>query len=241
MTGQEFDVVGVFAGNGDGTLSGADLYGWTGGPPSLVDLNGDGRVDIVGPFAFMPNVGDESTPVLVQMFLIECRESTVFVTLRVSGLESGTIRVERSPAGMGAWVDISGSIQTSEPGVISDVVPAPGSYDYRIVALHGGTSVPISEVRTILVSPHGGSARFLMEGANPAHGPVSFLVDLPVGTQATITVLDLLGREVARLVHGRLDSGITRLTWGQPARPGVYFAVLRTAELTRSVRFVLAR
>jgi hypothetical protein len=61
-------------------------------------------------------------------------------------------------------------------------------------------------------------------------------------TNVRLSVLDLLGREVARLVDGVQASGRHRALWNaERMRSGTYFVVLTSAEQRAVQRIVLVR
>lgn len=85
----------------------------------------------------------------------------------------------------------------------------------------------------------------------PAPEPFRSSVRIPftLGARAPVrlTLLDLAGREVARLVDGELSAGAHEARWdgraadGRVAPAGVYFARLAAGRITRTTRLVLAR
>ncbi len=77
---------------------------------------------------------------------------------------------------------------------------------------------------------------------NPAAGRAEIRLTLPEAAEVTVTVLDVLGREVARLAQGTLPAGETRLSAdlsGVPA--GVYLVRLVSAGQTATTRLTVAR
>lgn len=81
-------------------------------------------------------------------------------------------------------------------------------------------------------------------GANPTRGRVELAFHLPVAATASISVLDVSGRRLARL--GELEAGPGEVTWqgslrGDAVRlaPGVYVVEVRAAGLEMSRRVVL--
>src|SRR5262249_46868432 len=96
------------------------------------------------------------------------------------------------------------------------------------------------EIRRILVDPMIVSAdrepaalRFAPPRPTPASGPVALSWSLPAAARVRLTLTDLAGREVRRLVDDeRQAAGPHERAWdgrdaeGHSARPGVYFARL---------------
>jgi hypothetical protein len=120
-----------------------------------------------------------------------------------------------------------------------------GTFAAEVAPLFGQRVVDVIEGRGD--SSNGGSGdastlAFVLAGANPFAGPVSFGVTLPSSARVTLDVFDATGRRVTRVKDEVLDEGTTNLSWdpGDQAS-GVYFARLRSLghELTR--RVVLAK
>ena len=81
---------------------------------------------------------------------------------------------------------------------------------------------------------------------NPAAGAARIDFALPEAASVRVSILDLQGREVARLAEGRMSAGRHRVTWS-PARgrgvgaPGVYLVRFQTPEGVHLRRLVLER
>ena len=82
---------------------------------------------------------------------------------------------------------------------------------------------------------------------NPFNPVTTLRFDLPAATDVRMTIFDLLGREVARLVDRRLEAGYQRVDWnGRDARgrevpTGLYIARMVTLEYTKSIKMVLLK
>jgi subtilisin family serine protease len=80
---------------------------------------------------------------------------------------------------------------------------------------------------------------------NPARGRVSFGVEVPVENHVKLSIYDIGGRLIRRIVDARLPAGVHRFDWAPAAageglvRSGLYFARLETAGSTRLSRVVL--
>ncbi len=99
-------------------------------------------------------------------------------------------------------------------------------------------------------SPASAAPRALRLGAatpNPARGPVRFALELAHAADCVIDIVDPAGRRIARLAAARFESGAHEVRWdgrsedGRPARPGLYFARVRTGEGAASRAFVRLR
>ena len=86
----------------------------------------------------------------------------------------------------------------------------------------------------------GARAVRLSASPNPCGSLVHLAFSLPAGGRVRLSVLDVTGRQVARLVDGVMEAGPHELRWSAPSRAGVYFAVLdapgRTRQTQRIVR-----
>ena len=82
---------------------------------------------------------------------------------------------------------------------------------------------------------------------NPFNPSTTLRYDLPEAAEVTLLVYDLLGREVVRLVDGRLEAGYHRVVWnGRDARgrevpTGMYIVLMATPEYRESIKLVMLK
>jgi hypothetical protein len=82
---------------------------------------------------------------------------------------------------------------------------------------------------------------------NPMKDQVQIEYSLKAPSEARLSVYDVMGRLVRKVVEGRQPAGVHRTTWdgknenGKLAPGGVYFLRLNTPERTRTARLVLVR
>jgi len=77
---------------------------------------------------------------------------------------------------------------------------------------------------------------------NPFNPVTTIEFSLPAAGEATVTIYNVLGQEVERLVHSRLAAGSYTVTWdGAAYSSGVYFYRLETAELSISRKMLLVK
>jgi len=81
---------------------------------------------------------------------------------------------------------------------------------------------------------------------NPSAGPVHFDFTISSRARVRFRIMDLAGREVARLVDGECDAGTHGTEWnamvrGSRVSPGIYFARLETDGAVRFRRFATLR
>ncbi len=77
---------------------------------------------------------------------------------------------------------------------------------------------------------------------NPFNGSTVLAFDLPKQSAITISVFDLMGRQVADLFSGVKEAGRHRILWNASAYPsGVYFGRIETADSRQTARMVLLK
>ncbi len=106
-----------------------------------------------------------------------------------------------------------------------------GCRTLRIIALRNG--VPVDTARLILISliglsvpdENGTPSTFALEQnyPNPFNPSTTIRFSIPVRSKVRLTILDLLGREVAELVNGEMEAGIVERVWKPEVSSGVYF------------------
>jgi hypothetical protein len=90
-----------------------------------------------------------------------------------------------------------------------------------------------------------GSARLTLSrvGAAPSGGRVELSLRLPAAGMAKLSVFDMRGRRVARLVDGWQTAGVHQAAWdpGASAAPGIYVARLECASGSVSEKLCVVR
>jgi hypothetical protein len=77
---------------------------------------------------------------------------------------------------------------------------------------------------------------------NPFNPSTTISYSLPEGMHVTLTVVNIAGQEVAKLVDGQQERGVHRLTFKAANLPtGIYYAVLRAGETRQVQRMILAK
>jgi PKD repeat protein len=82
---------------------------------------------------------------------------------------------------------------------------------------------------------------------NPFNPITSLRYDLPEQAQVTLTVYDLMGREVTQLVNTTQDAGYRSVQWnatdsfGKPVSAGVYLYQIRAGEFVQTRKMVLLK
>ncbi|MBI3112452.1 MAG: choice-of-anchor B family protein [Ignavibacteriales bacterium] len=77
---------------------------------------------------------------------------------------------------------------------------------------------------------------------NPFNPSTTIPFELPRATHVTLTIHDLFGREVARLVEGEVSGGRHSVPWSPGSSPSnVYYYSLKTSERTMTKRMILVK
>jgi glycosidase len=154
---------------------------------------------------------------------------------------AGTPRVERA-ALAGAWRAL-GEAPPDGDGIVrwTDTEVAPGGrYGYRLIVPDGSGEIAVGEAWVEVPG-----ARLELRGAtaNPTRGPLRVAFELPSAAPATLELLDLQGRRVARAEVGPLGPGAHQIELGRsaPLAPGLYFLRLRQAGEERSGRVAVVK
>ncbi len=97
-----------------------------------------------------------------------------------------------------------------------------------------------SESETLAANP---SELFLAPNyPNPFNPSTTISYSLPEGMHVTLTVVNIAGQEVAKLVDGHQERGVHRLTFKAANLPtGIYYAVLRAGEARQVQRMIFAK
>jgi hypothetical protein len=129
-----------------------------------------------------------------------------------------------------APVALAGTLGLFKPGVGSEVAAATTGPANQVTAVGDAGA---SRVRVVEIRP------------NPVSGSATIWYQASPG-RADLSIYDAAGRLVRTLVDGEQDAGVRSVVWdggvegGARARPGVYYARLRSGSVTavRSVAIV---
>jgi hypothetical protein len=77
---------------------------------------------------------------------------------------------------------------------------------------------------------------------NPFNPATTIRYELPQAAQVTLTIYDLLGREVTTLVEGYTQPGHHETVWDAATQPsGIYLARLATPGYSKTIKLVLLK
>jgi hypothetical protein len=114
----------------------------------------------------------------------------------------------------------------------------------QISHIEAGESFTLKKSKTLLVP----DAYALHQNyPNPFNPITSLRYDLPEQTQATLTIYDLMGREVTQLVNTTQEAGYKSVQWnatdmhGKPVSAGVYLYQVRAGDFVQTRKMVLLK
>jgi hypothetical protein len=151
---------------------------------------------------------------------------TAPIALHVHGtnLYAGTSKGVYWSANNGTtWTAINDGLPTA---IFVNALGSDGLYLYAGMNSHSVWRRPLSEVTDVRALPTGVPDRFELAQnyPNPFNPSTTIRYDLPDARHVTVTVHDLLGRQVAVLVDRDQEAGAYELRWDASARPsGVYY------------------
>ncbi len=148
--------------------------------------------------------------------------------------------LDELPLDLEAWLafDIGSAVQLEAGRQIA--VPDDAESATLIV---GKSDYAEQEVAPLLPSEYALEQNF----PNPFNPSTNIRFALPEASEVTLTVFNLLGREVATVVTGRFDAGVYTVTWdgsngaGVPVASGVYFYRLSTEEYRETRKMLLLK
>jgi C1A family cysteine protease len=114
--------------------------------------------------------------------------------------------------------------------------------DIEIWAIGDGSPAPADEAGGLVPTLRLDPVR-----PNPANGAVALRYSLPTAGPLRLSVYDIAGREVARLVDGNVQSGSHEVRWnstdgdGSPLSAGLYFTRLEAGSGIRTQKLILIR
>ncbi len=156
--------------------------------------------------------------------------------------------IDRRRAGEAAWQRLAVTIlrERGDEVALDTDADAALEYDYRLrVILGTGEELIVGPVRAT-ASALARSTTIESVSPNPSPGRVTIAFTIAERGVATLTVLDVAGRHVSRLVSGDQTPGTYQAAWdgtaeGRSLPAGLYFARLSAAGNTSVRRLVLAR
>jgi hypothetical protein len=153
--------------------------------------------------------------------------------------------------GGGPWESLASGVPNLSPWRWSASGPVTGDARFRVVAHdaagHGAPDASDAGFaiadRAAVESPPPSEIELLPPQPNPARGQVRIPFALPRAGRVTLDVVDVQGRDVARLVAGELAAGRHEATWRASGATGagLYFVRLEAGGRTRVRRLALVR
>jgi hypothetical protein len=209
---------------------------------TLLNTSVEAAVDDFALFGFL------STPTALALFQAMSLQDGVELRWRLADPRRfAGVALERSEAATGPWQLIEASRRDDGETTIAldRTVESGRTYVYRLTATGtAGESIVLGSIEVTT----GGPVLELALGPitpNPSTGPARVEFSLPRAATVNVGVLDVAGREVARIASGPYPAGRHAVIWSAVGprgalAPGVYFVRLDAAGLERTRRLVIA-
>jgi hypothetical protein len=158
--------------------------------------------------------------------------------------------IERKPEA-GDWQKIDfkagrGTTNAAQEYAYTDKNPIAGKIQYRLKQIdNSGKAKYYSAIDVTVAPPH--EYRLMQNFPNPFNPTTSIKFQLPAAAFVTITVYDMLGREVSTLVNEEKQAGTYAVEWdgkdgrGMPAASGVYIYRLSAAGFAQAKKMNYVR
>jgi len=193
--------------------------------------------------ASMPRLGTQSYNAVFDTSTVAEQSTTLFVQENIFAV----------PRGLGVWADPpGGGTLRADGGQFVFVSGRPYRYSHAEMTANCDYIL-----RNFLKEPYalagvndtssGGKISMAQNAPNPFTGTTRISFSLPVGQGVELSVYDVRGREVVRLLDGKVDAGPHSVTWdgkaaaGYSAAPGVYWYRMRTGDKVLTRRMVLLK
>lgn len=180
---------------------------------------------------------DSATAVAVARVSQDATPARVRLEWQVSDAAGATFELSRSKDAL-AWTRIAAPRAGDDGRLVAEDrdVRAGARYGYRLATTEGGETRVLDEVWVNV--PAGLATRLVGARPNPAQGGVRVAFALADDAPATLELLDVQGRALARLEVGALGAGehVLPLPAGRRLAAGVYFARLTSGGEARTVR-----
>jgi hypothetical protein len=265
-----FEVTNLAAQSTTYTVSASNSLGWEMEVPATVTVPGSSTdavpvtVEVGGPLDGPTRVDVEmclvsqrsgtgqcaasrlAVPVVLQGFEAQAQAEAVALAwhLAVGGAETGELVLERAAAA-GAFAE-RGRFALGSGAYRDRDVQAGTTYVYRLILQREGAAGRLlGERRVELAAP--ARSRLFGNAPNPFNPQTRLRFELARAGDVQVTVYDLRGRLVRRIVQPGLEAGRQEIAWdgadgrGRPLPSGIYFYLLRSGAWQARGRMTLAR
>jgi hypothetical protein len=157
------------------------------------------------------------------------------------------IGVERAATSSGPWQSLGATpTQSGEQySLIDSDVQAGKTYFYRLTGMNNGVAQTFGQISG---TAGAGITEFALTrvAPNPTRDFTTIEFTVPRSAPVKVSVLDIAGREVARLTDGEHAPGRYQIMWtgqvdGHQASAGMYFIRMQAPGVRSTQRLVLAR
>ncbi len=235
-------------------IGNSGTYGWIATAPGSSnclfkvvahDANGNTSQDVSNATW---TIVDGATPTLVSLLAAESADDGIAVSWSLSqSLAHSSTTLERADRQDGEYVAVDAErTETSEVvRAVDHTAQAGQTYWYRIVVRSGSQTFTFGPIQA---SAGVSIVDFALSRVTPTptRGAARFDYALPRAGFVRIAIVDVQGREVARLAEGTQSAGRYQATWNGtsnhgPVASGMYFVRMQAGGRTLTSRIVLSR
>jgi hypothetical protein len=180
----------------------------------------------------------------------DLKDSGLEVSVSVDGQVAAACRLLLSENGQ-----VLGEYTTSHNGRVTINYPFEKNGHYRLSALIQGATVTQVDYIPSLGTNVDDDATALVPTQfalhqnypNPFNPSTTIAFDLPISSDVSLRIYNLLGQQIALLIDGSTEAGSCSLTWngttesGEPACSGVYFYRLESGNTTFTRKMILLK
>ncbi len=193
-------------------------------------------------------VGDDVVATELQSFSAMLRGEAVKIAWSLAeGCGAKEFAVMRKAGESGVYETLAGFVERESDGSFKylDESAVPGSsYRYCVAAIDSGAQRILFETEAVTVPPR--VLALMQNHPNPFNPSTTIEYSLPESGYVSLTVFDVSGRRVARLVDGKQEQGPHTVQWtgrdqnGRAVASGIYFYKLEFGKesLTRKMVFL---
>ena len=195
------------------------------------------------PFTIM----DLATGTLVTTFIANPVSSGIELKWTMGTSAFTSLGIDRSTTASGPWqsLGITPKKDGEQYTLIDSDVQAGKTYYYRLTGVNGGVTQTLGQISG---TAGAGITEFALTrvAPNPTRDFTTIEFTVPRSAPVKVSVLDVAGREVARLTDGEHTPGRYQLVWsgevdGHQASAGMYFIRMQAPGVRSTQRLVLAR
>ncbi|QQS35731.1 MAG: T9SS type A sorting domain-containing protein [Ignavibacteriales bacterium] len=201
-------------------------------------------------YTFIYTVTDEFSPLPVELTSFYANTSKNSVKLlweTATEVQNFGFEVERKSEANSEWKNIgfvagNGNSNTVNKYSFTDNEIVSGKYSYRLKQLDNDGGYSYSDVVNVELGNLPTEFSLGQNYPNPFNPSTTFTFDLPVESQTTLSVYNLLGEKVATLIDGMMKAGTHQIKFdGSKLSSGIYIYSLEAGDKKFTKKMILTK